>query len=407
MGDVLTPARIAEIKGQTPSDVEVLELNAMNLGAVDAVACCHRLSKLVLDGNMLRSLNGVEELPNLQTLSVQYNKLTSLEDLRGLPRLAVLNVSHNELKTLGTVPRNLVGLRAIIVTDNGLRALYLHLYSKLEELTTIVASRNAIEEVAGADKLPRLRKLSLSQNSLRTLGALPGALTELRLNNNKLAVLPPSLEVCARLTLLDVGCNQLRTTEQLSSLSSLPSLRQLNVKGNPFCADDGSHCFAVARMLPRIKVLDGRKSHGPRKTRFESSPTETATVGQVQARHHPAGPTSPGDAGKKEQQHKRSAGADGTTHRGNGQARGESAPAHGKRPKKDKAVMLEPNGPTSATDDERASQRPLETTGSEPTGIVAVEQKRMATSDHLVQVVADSDCLAAWADAERDAFRAW
>lgn len=310
-----TPAQLAEIAGRPPAEIEELDLSGRGVSDASELACCHGLHKLSLDNNVLESLEGIEELHELQTISAQHNQLRALDGLRGLPKLAVLNVSYNRIGTLGTVLRPCRNLKALIASDNALKRLDLHLLKQLEQLTTVVASRNQITEVAGAEKLAQLRKLSLSHNALRTVPALPPTLVELRLNDNRIASLPSSLSACARLTMVDLGGNQLRTFEQLEPLRELERLRNLTLRANPLC--DGGHDAyqeRVRRLLPRVRVLDsskiaalGGRSGEPanRKIRFdeESKPQgdEDPAVPGAAARavRKPAAPERPGGAASR------------------------------------------------------------------------------------------------------------
>ncbi|KAG8471294.1 hypothetical protein KFE25_009715 [Diacronema lutheri] len=283
MAHAITPAQLSELTGRAPAEIESLALVGMSLSDISAVGCCHALRKLSVDSNRLASLGGVEELPELHALSAQHNELGALEVMRGLPKLATLNLSHNRLTTLGTALREATALKALLVTDNALRRLDLHLLKPLRELNTVVASRNQISEVSGAEKLPSLRKLSLSNNELRALGPLPSSLQELRLAHNRIAALPQALSACARLALLDVGSNLLASLEQLAPLTDLERLRNLTLRGNPLCdAVGSSYRLAVKRRLARLRLLDGAAlgvdggAGANRKIRFGADDTPSA-----------------------------------------------------------------------------------------------------------------------------------
>lgn len=290
-GKAITPAELSELSGRAPAQIESLDLVGMGLSDVSALACCHGLRKLRLDSNALEALAGVEELPELQALSAQHNALAALDGLRGLPKLAILNVSHNRLGSLGGALREACGLKVLLATDNALRRLDLQQLKRLDQLNTIVASRNRIAEVLGADQLGCLRKLSLSHNELRALGPLPSSLVELRLSHNRLAALPQSLAGCARLMLLDVGSNLLASHDQLAPLRELERLRNLTLHGNPLAAppaggaaDAGGGAYRVRtkRLLPRLRLLDGLElgidggAGANRKVRFSAEDDEEA-----------------------------------------------------------------------------------------------------------------------------------
>jgi dynein assembly factor 1 len=50
--------------------------------------------------NCLRTLHGLQQLPNLDTLNISSNCLESLQELQDVPQLATLIAEHNHLSTL-------------------------------------------------------------------------------------------------------------------------------------------------------------------------------------------------------------------------------------------------------------------------------------------------------------------
>ncbi len=58
--------------------------------------------------------------------------------------------------------------------------------------------------------------------------------------------------------LLDLGNNKIASVKALRPLCSLPLLRNLNVRGNPLCEEEGWE-EAVMAMLPQVRVLNGNK----------------------------------------------------------------------------------------------------------------------------------------------------
>ena len=96
-------------------------------------------------------------------------------------------------------------------------------------LTTLILSKNEIEETKGINSLSLLQKLSLSNNKLTNFepGTGLNQLSELRLNNNKLlkvSVPAPKLKI------LDVGNNPIiKPKIFLSCLKQMKKLENLNI----------------------------------------------------------------------------------------------------------------------------------------------------------------------------------
>ena len=108
-------------------------------------------------------------------------------------------------------------------------------------------SHNQIEFVTGIDGLKDLTKLSLAHNRLQEFPDLKNkpVLKELRLNDNRITAIPDALtnlkaysllilalSVVASLGILDLGNNAIKTLEDVAVLASMPSLHNLNLKGN-------------------------------------------------------------------------------------------------------------------------------------------------------------------------------
>jgi dynein assembly factor 1 len=96
--------------------------------------------------NCLRSLSGLQQLPNLDTLNISSNGLDSLEHLQDCPLLSTLTAEHNHLSTLQ-------GLQPLLQCTN---------------LHTLDLQQNNIEDPAVVDAiiahLPQLRCLHLKGN---------------------------------------------------------------------------------------------------------------------------------------------------------------------------------------------------------------------------------------------------
>lgn len=96
--------------------------------------------------NCLRSLQGLEQLPNLNTLNISSNGLASLSDLQSCPQLSTLIAERNHLSTAE-------GLAALL---------------QCTSLHTLDLQHNKIEDTAVIDdiitQLPQLRCLYLAGN---------------------------------------------------------------------------------------------------------------------------------------------------------------------------------------------------------------------------------------------------
>jgi hypothetical protein len=219
----LSGNRLSSLQGIKCSTLEVLMLDynlISNLAGIEnyRVTPMQRLTLLRLDSNHLTSVEGVEKLTDLRVLSLDNNQLTQLVNLRRLSALSELHVNSNKLTGImeGELPESLTQLHA---ADNRLMSIgFLKACPKLEVRLS--------------------QQLNLSQNSLSTVEALPQLvnLQDLWLSRNQLCMIGTDDDLsvlCPSLVTLDLSENALHSRMDLLGLTSVKSLYELNLKGNP------------------------------------------------------------------------------------------------------------------------------------------------------------------------------
>jgi hypothetical protein len=168
----------------------------------------------------------------------------------------VLNASGNGIKSVLPLAK-LKEMQALILSSNAIPVA--SGISGLIQLNTLVLSKNRLESI-GVSKLVYLEKLSLSHNEFRSFPDISALqlLKELRLNDNKIQLIPESIHLNARLVIVDVGNNRITSFEALQPLGSLQRMTNLNLMGNVVCTS--SHypdkVFSIAKA---VKILDGRQ----------------------------------------------------------------------------------------------------------------------------------------------------
>lgn len=102
-------------------DVLVLKLNGAGLTSISAspsaLLRCSNLTHLELRKNELKTLDGIEALPNLEKLDVSDNKIANLSPLGFLMKLVELNVASNAITDLKQLEhlKGLAELRSLTV----------------------------------------------------------------------------------------------------------------------------------------------------------------------------------------------------------------------------------------------------------------------------------------------------
>ncbi|XP_058500376.1 leucine-rich repeat and IQ domain-containing protein 1 isoform X2 [Solea solea] len=172
--------------------------------SLSTLAQCRHLQSLTLRRCGLKSLEGLNHLPNLCCVDVQENDI-SFVDCGNMASLRVLQLGHNKLTSI-------------------------HGLSGAENLDVLDLSHNLISRIAGLESARRLQSLSLGHNQLISTKGLRDVSTLLHLDcsHNHLAVVE-GLENNALLHTLDLKSNNI--TEPPSLINHV-LLRELHLDDN-------------------------------------------------------------------------------------------------------------------------------------------------------------------------------
>eukprot|EP01135_Chromosphaera_perkinsii_P010953 Nk52_evm6s2297 gene=Nk52_evmTU6s2297 len=235
------------------------------------------LGKLNLSGNKIANLAGISVNSNITWLNVSDNALDNIDCLKRLHRLCTLNAANNQLTSVCEFEGPTV-MKALVVNKNKLKDLS-KLFHTCPLLNTVVVSDNELEDLKGIESLKELKKLSASNNRIKSLGWLNDMvskqeLCELRLCNNGIEVVPECIEGFKGLRIIDLGKNQISSIESLMHLRKLKLLRNLNLKGNPITKRP-DYEEIIAANFPDLNCLDGKRIfRGPKLCTSSASTTE-------------------------------------------------------------------------------------------------------------------------------------
>ncbi|NXC50379.1 LRC23 protein, partial [Penelope pileata] len=185
---------------------------------------------LKVDGNLLTSAH-IQELPYLQNISFAHNRIKNMEGITH-PCLASLSLKGNKIQTA-------VGLSQALFS-----------------LQFLELRGNKLENTAGL-KLPKLKKLYLAQNAIKSLKGLEvlEQLTTLHLRDNELETLDGFSGSMKCLQYLNLRNNSISSFQEVAKLQVLPVLQALVLMDNP-CSDDTSYRQEVLIQLPQLERLD-------------------------------------------------------------------------------------------------------------------------------------------------------
>ena len=262
------------------TSLESLNLSENQISSISSLSGLTALTSLNLSNNRISSISSLWRLSNLTTLNLSMNQIRSLSSLSGLSTLTDLELSGNHITdvlslqglsnlrrldlsgntgltqekaavlykldqggTTITLPQGITLPTAtdIVVFNNAalesavrsalrIATGYPILTSKITELTSLTATRKAIDDLTGLEQATGLTRLDLGDNEIVTLGPLSGltSLTNLDLADNQIEVLSP-LSGLSYLESLDLDDNEI---EDVSALSNLTNLRTLDLGDN-------------------------------------------------------------------------------------------------------------------------------------------------------------------------------
>ena len=204
--------------------------------------------KLNISFNRIRSLDGIDQLPQLKQLLAYACDIDSIECIRSTPKIETVFLQQNKISKMGD-------------TFNGL--------SKLLELRL---DQNKIIKIEYLNSCVSLRKLDLSFNNIENLSGLNGLqqLQELKLSNNNIKTLS-SLKSLPSMRDLDVSNNQIKS---LDGIQNIPTLEYIRADHN---------LIAEVKLLPLIgsnKTKFANDNNGSSsKVGMDKKPSNTTSTG--------------------------------------------------------------------------------------------------------------------------------
>jgi len=252
------------------SSLETLNLEKMKLRYVEVITASAfpMLRTLILDNNMINSINAIRPLPELRVLRLNYNRIASFvssEDHTTSLGDPVLDTSCHEFDTVAKLFPKLEVLELAYNRIVSVNALQLGSMTRLVALGlegNQIAKIPAFDASSGAE-LPRLYHLALSKNKVRRFdpGAFAGlnSLRELQMQENGLRSLQ-NLSPLPALTALFLAGNRISEISEIECLAPefFPKLTELSLKSNPI-ARKQLYRPATIYKLTNLRVLDAKE----------------------------------------------------------------------------------------------------------------------------------------------------
>jgi len=121
--ELITVLKIAKKRGLPYDQITKLYCSGKELTSLEGIENLQNLQYLFCNRNNLTTLKGVENLSNLQQLQCSNNNLNSLEGIENLKKLKILWCDRNNLTNLYEI-ENLSILRTLVCSNNNFSTRY-------------------------------------------------------------------------------------------------------------------------------------------------------------------------------------------------------------------------------------------------------------------------------------------
>ncbi|CAL6082269.1 leucine-rich_repeat domain-containing protein [Hexamita inflata] len=190
---------------EAPTNILNLTVNQCQLQTVDGIQQMVQLQALNLQNNQLENIEELKYLINLTTLKLSDNKISDIKALDKLCCIQNLSLAHNPLQNISTV-------------------------STLHTLVELNLTKTNLSNISFIKSLLQLQRLTLSQNIITDISILMynTKLTYLHLGQNQIIDIS-SLQLLQRLEQLILSDNQI---VHIDALTELANLNHLDLRNN-------------------------------------------------------------------------------------------------------------------------------------------------------------------------------
>ncbi|RMZ91102.1 hypothetical protein DV736_g1661, partial [Chaetothyriales sp. CBS 134916] len=177
------------------------------------------LLELELYDNLLKTIEGFEDLKHLTTLDLSFNKIKTIKNISHMTSLKELYFVQNRISKIENLA-NLGSVRMIELAGNRIREI--EKLEPLKSLEELWLAKNKITTIANLSALRSLRLLDLKSNRLRQISGLDSLLNleELYLSHNAIDKLE-GLDNNGKLRIIDISSNPVKHLENISHLKNL------------------------------------------------------------------------------------------------------------------------------------------------------------------------------------------
>ncbi|HBK4557128.1 TPA: InlB B-repeat-containing protein [Listeria monocytogenes] len=226
---VVAGEKVASIQGiEYLTNLEYLNLNGNQITDISPLSNLVKLTNLYIGTNKITDISALQNLTNLRELYLNEDNISDISPLANLTKMYSLNLGANHNLSDLSPLSNMTGLNYLTVTESKVKDVTP--IANLTDLYSLSLNYNQIEDISPLASLTSLHYFTAYVNQITDITPVANMtrLNSLKIGNNKITDLSP-LANLSQLTWLEIGTNQI---SDINAVKDLTKLKMLNVGSN-------------------------------------------------------------------------------------------------------------------------------------------------------------------------------
>ncbi|EAA0127888.1 LPXTG cell wall anchor domain-containing protein [Listeria monocytogenes] len=226
---VVAGEKVASIQGiEYLTNLEYLNLNGNQITDISPLSNLVKLTNLYIGTNKITDISALQNLTNLRELYLNEDNISDISPLANLTKMYSLNLGANHNLSDLSPLSNMTGLNYLTVTESKVKDVTP--IANLTDLYSLSLNYNQIEDISPLASLTSLHYFTAYVNQITDITSVANMtrLNSLKIGNNKITDLSP-LANLSQLTWLEIGTNQI---SDINAVKDLTKLKMLNVGSN-------------------------------------------------------------------------------------------------------------------------------------------------------------------------------
>ncbi|ECB9485182.1 TPA_asm: LPXTG cell wall anchor domain-containing protein [Listeria monocytogenes] len=210
------------------TNLEYLNLNGNQITDISPLSNLVKLTNLYIGTNKITDISALQNLTNLRELYLNEDNISDISPLANLTKMYSLNLGANHNLSDLSPLSNMTGLNYLTVTESKVKDVTP--IANLTDLYSLSLNYNQIEDISPLASLTSLHYFTAYVNQITDITPVANMtrLNSLKIGNNKITDLSP-LANLSQLTWLEIGTNQI---SDINAVKDLTKLKMLNVGSN-------------------------------------------------------------------------------------------------------------------------------------------------------------------------------